>query len=192
MNTYVELNYPEIVKDVQSIFWSCIDPITKVLPGNSTNSVFIDKVKPEHEPLRKIFKKYNFLAHHLLVIRLDPNYSTPIHLDGKDAGLQRPISLNIPISGCNVDCVTEFYNIPNDQFWSDNVTNTRFLKNGVTGEKIAEYRLTTNPIMTCPQTPHRVNNIAGTQERITVSWTFAIDLTFESQLARFAQENKLL
>jgi hypothetical protein len=192
MDTYAEIYHPGFVKDVQEIYWDHIHPIGLATQGVHIKSVFIDRFKPEFGPLRLVFKKYDFLAPHFLIINLDPNYSTPIHLDGAEEGKLRPISFNIPISGCNGECVTEFYDIPLSSFWKDTKTATRWLNEGASGPKIGEYRLKENPIMVCPQTPHRVNNLNGSERRITISWSLRTDWTFQQAVEYFKIQDRLI
>ncbi len=193
MDTFAEIYYPELVEDVRSIYWKTIDIVGKRTLGYHIKSIMIDKDNPDHYPLCLIYKKYEFiLSPHFLMIHMTPNYSTPIHLDGAGTGKQRPTSFNIPIQGCNGDCVTEFFDIPETDFWLDYPNATRFLKDGKSGPKIGEYRLTTNPTLVCPQTPHRVNNLQGTEDRLTVSWSLRRDWTFQQCLDFFRQQNRLV
>jgi len=193
MNTYLELYYPEIVSDVRSIYWNHISPIGLKTKGNYIKSVLIDSALPEYEELRAIVNKYNFLSRHLLLIKLDPHFSTPVHLDGAEDGRRRAISFNIPIEGCNGDCVTEFYNNPESDFIKDVPKATRWLKDDVAPtEKIGEYRLKENPIMVCPQTPHRVNNLEGSKTRLSVSWTLRLDWNFEQAAEYFKLQNRIV
>lgn len=193
MDTFAEISYPELVADVQEIYWETIDIIGKRIFGNHIKSVMIDKDKLDHYPLRLIFKKYDFiLSPHFLMIHMTPNYATPIHLDGARTDKQRPTSFNIPIQGCDGNCVTEFFDIPEEDFWLDYPNATRFLKEGKSGPKIGEYRLTTNPILVCPQTPHRVNNLDGTQDRLTVSWSLRTDWSFQQALNFFKEQNRVI
>lgn len=192
MDTFAEIYYPEIVNKVQNIYWSCIHPIGEKTHGHYIKSIFIDRFHPDHEELRKLYKLYDFLSPHFLLINLDPYYCTPIHLDGAEIGKQRQISFNIPIQGCNDDCITEFFDIKENHFWKDNKSATRWLNEGQSGPKIAEYRLLKNPIMVCPQTPHRVNNSLGSERRITISWTLKLDWTFQNALEFFKSQGRLI
>lgn len=193
MNTFLEIHYPELVSDVKDIYWEHIHPIGLKAQGNYIKSVLIKNNDIEYEALSSIVKKYNFLSRHLLLIKLDPNFSTPVHLDGAEEGRRRAVSFNIPISGCNGECVTEFYNNVEDDFIKDVPKATRWLKDGVSaGLKIGEYRLTENPIMICPQTPHRVNNLEGDSVRLTVSWTLRLDWNFNQAAEYFKLQNRII
>lgn len=193
MDTFAEIFYPELVTDVQEIYWDTIDKIGKQTVGRHIKSITINKENPEHYPLCRLFKKYEtILAPHFLLIHITPNFTTPIHLDGALPTKRRPTSFNIPIQGCNKDCVTEFFDIPESDFWTDYPNATRFLNEGVIGSKIGEYRLTGNPFLVCPQTPHRVNNLKGTVDRITVSWSLRIDWSFQQAVNFFKEQNRLV
>jgi hypothetical protein len=193
MNTFAEIFYPELVTDVQEIYWDTIDKIGKNTMGSHIKSVMINKENPEHYPLCRLYKKYeSLLAPHFLMIHMTPNYTTPIHLDGAVPERQRATSFNIPIQGCNSDCITEFFDIPESAFWTDYTNATRFLKDGITGSKIGEYRLTDNPFLVCPQTPHRVNNLEGSVDRITVSWSLRRDWTFQQAVNFFKEQDRLV
>lgn len=193
MNTFAEILYPELVADVQEIYWDTIDKIGKKTLGQHIKSIIINKENIEHYPLCRLFKKYeSILAPHFLIIHITPNYTTPIHLDGADPTKRRPTSFNIPIQGCIGDCVTEFFDIPESDFRIDYPNATRFLKEGVTGTKIGEYRLTNNPVLVCPQTPHRVNNLNGSLDRITVSWSLRRDWTFQQAFDFFKEQGRLV
>jgi hypothetical protein len=193
MDTFAEIFYPELVADVQEIYWDTIDKIGKKTIGSHIKSVMINKENPEHYPLCLLFKKYeSFLAPHFLMIHMTPNYTTPIHLDGADVLKRRTTSFNIPIQGCDGKCITEFFDIPESDFWIDYPNATRFLKEGITGSKIGEYRLTTNPFLVCPQTPHRVNNLEGAVDRLTVSWSLRRDWTFQQAFNFFKENNRLV
>ncbi len=193
MDTFAEISYPELVADVQSIYWNTIHPIGQKTLGYHIKSIVIDRHNPEHLPLINIFLKYqSILSPHFLMIHLTPSYTTPIHMDGAVTGKKRPTSFNIPIQGCNGECVTEFYDIPEESFWTDIVGATRWLKEDHTGPKIGEYRLMSNPILVCPQTPHRVNNLDGTQDRLTVSWSLRTDWSFQQALNFFKEQNRVI
>ena len=191
MDTFVELEFPELVQDIQEIYEDGIFPLLANTNTSYVRSVFIDKTNPKHSLVRKIYKKYDFLAHHFLAFRLEPRFCTPIHLDGAIPDKGRPISLNIPIYGCTSDCVTEFYDTDIENFWSDQIFQTRWLKSGIEPPKIAEYSLTDNPVMVCPQTPHRINNKSTTVDRISVSWTVRFEWTFQQAVDYFRQQNRL-
>ena len=193
MDTFAEIYYPELVADVQNIYWDTIDKICKQTVGRTIKSITIDKENPEHYPLCLLYKKYeSILSPHFLLIHVTPKFTTPIHLDGALPTKQRQTSFNIPIEGCNGECVTEFFDIPENDFWIDYPNATRFLKDGITESKIGEYRLTSNPVLVCPQTPHRVNNLQGTVDRITVSWSLRRDWSFRKAFNFFKEQGRLV
>ena len=58
MDTFAEIFYPELVADVQEIYWDTIDKIGKQTVGRHIKSITINKENPEHYPLCRLFKKY--------------------------------------------------------------------------------------------------------------------------------------
>ena len=191
---FKEIYYPELVNDVQEIYWEHID--TLGLPLGNINKplryISFFEPHPKFKKIQMLREKYKFLSPHLLLFKLPPNFSTEIHLDGIIPGKMREISCNIPIKGCTTDCVTEFYDASVEDFWLDPITNTRWLISGKTPNKISEYSLTTNPILTNPQISHRVNNLLGTGVRISISWTIDPTLSWEYLCKYFDEQVKVL
>jgi len=202
MENYIKLDYLDLIRDVQDIYWEHIIPIARYVvedklvtgryarPGFQVSSVFINKEEPRHDPLKKIFRKYNFLSHHLLVIAVDPGAISPIHMDGGEK--KRPLSLNIPIQGCDLNCTTEFFSMKEENFWLCQRTSTRWEKDGVETPKVDEYRLTDYPVLMNPQVPHRVNSLEGKSQRLTVNWTARLDWRFEDAVEYFKSQNKII
>lgn len=201
MENYIKLNYLDLIQDVQNIYWEHIIPIARysvkdqlvykryVRPGFQVSSVFISE-ENRHDPLYKIFRKYNFLSQHLLVIAVDPGAISPIHIDGGEK--KRPLSISIPIQGCDLNCTTEFFSMEEENFWLCQHTATRWKKEGVETPKVDEYRLTDYPILMNPQVPHRVNNLEGKTQRLTVNWTARLDWRFENAVEYFKLQNKII
>ncbi len=163
---------PDLVADVQAIFWDHIFPMGHYNRNQTLKNVHIDPKKIEHWAMNDIVSKYPFLHPHLLVFTLPANFATNIHMDGLGTEkTTRRYSCNIPIEGCNENCITEFFEVDYAKFVADVPSTTRFLKPGTEISKLAEYRLTTNPILTDTQFPHRVNNRASDVRRVSVSWT---------------------
>lgn len=190
---FKEIHYPELVQDVQEIYWEHIDPLAapSLVKIKPLRSLFIEK-KPEFEKLHAIRKKYPFLGPHMLLFNVPTKWSTEIHLDGINTITPRILSFNIPIKGCTTDCVTEFFDATVSDFWVDPMSMTRWLLPKKTPNKIFEYSLTTNPVLTNPQVPHRVNNQTGKEMRISISWTIDPELSWENICKYFDEQGRSL
>lgn len=198
---FKELYYPELVKDVQDIYWEHIDPLAGLRENvNRALRGLKIGIQPEFEKIRMLREKYTFLGSHMLVFKIPVNWTTNVHLDGiSELGPkpinkmdERVISLNIPIQDCTTDCVTEFYDAGPEYFWKDMMTYTRWLLPDKTPNKICEYRLTTNPVLTNPQVPHRVNNLDGKKIRVSVSWTIDPELSWDYLCNYFDEQGRSL
>jgi hypothetical protein len=166
------LNIPSLTRDVQNIFQEHILPHGMNNRNQILKNVRIDPNNPAHAQMMSITEKYPFLFIHLLIFQLPLGYVTPIHKDGLgDVDATRITSCNIPISGCGETCVTEFFEAPNEHFFSDVPNTTRFLFPDKPKEMVADYVLNNNVVLTNTQLPHRVNNKENDTERISVSWT---------------------
>jgi hypothetical protein len=190
---FKEIYYPELVKDVQEIYWEHIDPLASPRPdpNRPLRRLFTEK-KPEFEKLHAMRAKYPFLGPHMLLFKVPVKWSTEIHLDGTDEITTRLTSFNIPIKGCTTNCVTEFYDAEDEDFWKDPLSHTRWLLPRKTPNKIYEYSLTTNPVLTNPQVPHRVNNLTGTEIRVSVSWTIDPKFSWEHMCKYFDDQGRSL
>jgi hypothetical protein len=188
---FKEIVFPELVNDVQEIFWDHIDKIgIQNLPTMKKEGIFgLDEVDhPSFKPISLLRKKYIFLDTNMLIFKLRPGFATEIHLDGHPNNgriKQRPVSINIPISGCNKNGVTEFYSNPEADFYLEERFNVRVIKKDVSPIKTYEYSLLDNPIVTNPQVPHRINNINNTEHRITVSWTIDLSWSWDDTIRYF-------
>jgi len=172
MEHFKEFVMPSLVTDVQSVFWEHIFPMGQYNRNQTLKNVHIGLARVEHGAMNDIIKKYPFLHRHLLVFTLPPNFATNVHMDGLGTNeTARRYSCNIPIEGCDNNCITEFFEVDHTKFVADVPSTTRFLRPGSEVNKLAEYRLTTNPILTDTQFPHRVNNRASDVRRVSVSWT---------------------
>jgi hypothetical protein len=192
---FKEIVFPELVNDVREIFWDHIDNLgTQDLPTMKKEGIYSlnELDHPAFKPISLLRKKYIFLDPNMLIFKLRPGFATEIHLDGHPNNgriKQRPISINIPISGCNKNGITEFYSNPESDFYLEERFNVRVIKKDVSPIKTFEYSLLDNPIVTNPQVPHRINNIENSEHRITVSWTIDLSWTWEDTINYF--ENNL-
>jgi hypothetical protein len=188
---FKEIVFPELVNDVREIFWDHIDNLgTQNLPTMKKEGIYSlnELAHPAFKPISLLRKKYIFLDPNMLIFKLRPGFATEIHLDGHPNNgriKQRPISINIPISGCNKNGVTEFYSNPESDFYLEERFNVRVIKKDVSPIKTYEYSLLDNPIVTNPQVPHRINNINNTEHRITVSWTIDLSWTWDDTIRYF-------
>jgi hypothetical protein len=192
---FKEIVFPELVNDVREIFWNHIDKLGfQDKPIMKSEGIFgvNDIDHPAFRPISLLRKKYTFLDPNMLVFKLRPDFATQIHMDGHPNNgriKQRPVSINIPISGCNKYGITEFYSNSETDFYLEERFNVRVLKTDVAPIKTYDYALLDNPIITNPQVPHRINNIANPEHRITVSWTVNISWTWEDTMKYF--QNKI-
>jgi len=197
---FVEIFYPELVKDTQKIFYNHILP--NAMPKNerlrTLRYIIIDDLENDN-PIKILTEKYIFLSKHLLVFSLPAQLCTAIHTDGiVDAvntihglrGWRRNYSLNIPIKNCNDLCKTEFFTVEQGSMFNDIPTNTTWLKAGKPAEKIAEYCLRDNPILMNPQIPHKITNSSDDTRRMSVSWTIHPDWSWERLISYF--QNRLV
>lgn len=188
---FKEIVFPELVNDVREIFWDHIDNLgTQNLPTMKKEGIYSlnELSHPAFKPISLLRKKYIFLDPNMLIFKLRPGFATEIHLDGHPNNgriKQRPISINIPISGCNKNGITEFYSNPESDFYLEERFNVRVIKKDVSPIKAFEYSLLDNPIVTNPQIPHRINNINNTEHRITVSWTIDLSWTWDDTIRYF-------
>jgi hypothetical protein len=186
---YREINLPSLVKDVQVIFWEHIDP--HGLPPHPTRPLRAFRVSAtdsKHQAIRDIMVKYPFLDDHLLLFKLAAKTSTGIHLDGLGDKVERNFSCNIPVSGCTVNSLTEFFQIDTNNLFYDKVNMTRFLKPNSPASKIYEYSMIDNPVLCNTQIPHRVNNTQGSETRVSVSWTVRYNWTWD-KIADYIAKN---
>lgn len=196
MTPFRELVFPELVKDVREIYWNHIVPLGVQPLATMRKEGIIAIEQPvipttEFEEIAKIRKKYPFLDRHMLLFKLRPEFATEIHIDGYPENgriKQRMVSINIPISGCNELGITEFYNNLEDDFYLEQRFNVRVLKKECAPVKTLEYSVKENPFLTCPQIPHRINNILNTEYRITVSWTLDLSWSWEDAVEYFSDK----
>jgi hypothetical protein len=193
MMTHFEIYFPELVSWVQRIYISQIHPIAEKTAGIEVKSISISENK-EFDEIRKIFHTFKeFMQPHFLVFNLKPNSVTPLHMDGYEENRRRTVSLNIPISGCDSNGVTEFYDCPEENFFGDRIYKTHWLKPGRSeGTKIDEYSLSLNPIVICPQIPHKIINKSSVNNRISVSWTIKAGWYLTDAYEYFKNQNKIL
>lgn len=198
MLPFQEIIFPELVKDVQEIFWDHIDPIGFQPLHTMRKEGIIGMEQPdiptdEFSEIARLREKYPFLDRHMLLFKLRPGFATEIHIDGHPENgriKQRNVSINIPISGCNDLGITEFYSNPEEDFYLEKRFNVRVLKKENTPIKILEYALKENPILVNPQVPHRVSNLLNTEYRVTVSWTLDLSWSWEDAVKYFS--NKIM
>lgn len=197
---FVEIVYPELVQDTQKIFYDYIFPnaIPKKEILNTLRYLTVEELE-DHNQIKILIKKYEFLGEHLLIFSMPPQLCTAIHTDGiiDNAdnthglrGWRRNYSLNIPIKNCNELCKTEFFTVNEGSMFNDVPTNTTWLKAGESAKKIAEYCLKDNPILMNPQIPHKITNSSDNTRRISVSWTINPKWSWEQLILYF--QNRLV
>jgi hypothetical protein len=172
---FKELNFPELVSNCRKIYDEHIEPLSvqqvPIMKTEGILSVFSNNNTLE---INKIRKQYPFLSKHLYIFKMRPGFKTYIHLDGHDKHMlgKRDLSLNIPISGCNSLSTTEFFNIPEKDFYLEPKFNVRVTKPDIEIPPPSyTYYLKDNPFIVNPQTPHRANNELNDVYRISLSWT---------------------
>jgi hypothetical protein len=196
MLPFQEIIFPELVRDVQNIYHEHIDRIEfQPLPIMKKEGIIGVGIKDtiEFTEINRLRNKYPFLDKHFLIFKLRPGFATEIHLDGHPEVSyikQRPLSINIPISGCNKNGITEFYSNSEDDFYMEKRFNVRVTKPGIVPSKTVEYALLENPIIANTQVPHRVNNLNNTEYRITVSWTTDLSWDWNAALEYFKERIK--
>jgi hypothetical protein len=184
------LNLPELITDIQEVFFDIIDPA-----GHPKNELERSgrwfRFDDDNNKIKLIRTKYPFLSDGGLILKIKPECSTAIHIDGTvySPEKQRNGSLNIPISGCTNECVTEFFDNDLNDFHNANGTLSvsRHLKSGIVPIKsIYQYSLIDKAILTHPQIPHRVVNRSNTT-RVSVSWSVNFHLNWEQNLDYFSK-----
>lgn len=196
MTPFYELIFPELVKDVQEIYWEHIDPLAGMRLPTMRNEGILGLEQPiavtdEFKEIVRIREKYPFLDRHMLLFKLRPGFTTEIHTDGHPnfgRVKQRQVSINIPISGCNELGITEFYSNSEDDFYLEPRFNTLVIKKECIPVKTLEYSVKENPFLTCPQIPHRINNSLNKEYRITVSWTLDLSWSWENAVEYFSDK----
>ena len=189
MEYFRELVLPSLVTDVQAIFWEYLFPHGIWNRNQTLKNLGISYDNPDNKQILLILNKYPFLHNHMLIFTLPPKFTTHIHMDGLgDKNRPRNYSCNIPIEGCNNNCITEFFDADQSKFLADVSGTTRWHNPIEPTEKVAEYILINNPILTNTQFPHRVNNSNNLDKRISVSWTVKNDWTWD-QITNYIAEN---
>ena len=182
---YKEIKIPLLVKEVKSIFTHIDDLSNKINTSKSLYSVstinFLNENTELYKPLIKIVEKYPFLQKFLRVLRIKPNYAIAIHMDGLEKTNLTDYNLNIPISGCTNDCLTEFYKVKPEHIYTDFKKNTRFVIDGSPIEKIDEYKMIDNPFLCRTQVTHRVINNSDIY-RVSISWAVKKEWSIKSIL----------
>ena len=185
LQLYKEVKMPSLVKEVKDIF-PYIDILSnKLNTSKSLYSVstinFLNKNDEIYEPFIKIVEKYPFLQKFFRILKVEPNFSIAIHLDGLEKTNLTNYNLNIPISGCTNESITEFYKVKPEHIYTDIKKNTRFIIDGSPIEKIDEYKMTDNPFLCHTQIPHRVLNNSNLY-RVSISWAVKKEWTIKSIL----------
>lgn len=198
MKPYYFLNMPELVEDIRRIY-----PTEIAVRATGGEDImrkegimgYDDPVENGSAAFNELRASYPFLDRHVLTFNLRPNFRVLPHLDGHPNHgriKQRPVSINIPISGCCDLAPTEFYDNPEDDFYLEKRFDVRVVKPGVELRKIDEYFLTDLPVLMNPQIPHSVDNTRNFQHRISVSWTLDLSFSWESAVAYFNERNLLM
>jgi hypothetical protein len=194
---FLELDLPELVRESQEAYNNDLEKIKEQHTYFFENlerlgSIYAPLI-PIHFPnLRKILVKYPFLNNEILLFGCSPGFCGAIHIDVRPTEhapsgkivkefLEAPrlISINIPLSGCNTNGVTEFFNTTLDDFkFETKYHNALILDSTADPSKICEYSLTSNPILTNTQISHRVNNTNNKEFRISLSWSIRKNWTW--------------
>jgi len=174
---FLEIDIPDLVSDIQTEF-----EYIKSLGYNKHSgldllkTITFEKNMPALKRLSPLFSKYPFLYPHILMFNFPPGVSSPIHKDGIKSDKIRFVSINIPISGCNPSCVTEFFNIGDEFMYEPEgarsvLVRPDALEKGLKATHAGEYSLLDKPVIVDTQKPHRINNSKGTEPRVSLSWT---------------------
>jgi len=163
----------ELANDIQEIFWEKILPIRLKL---FISSVLQTDDSEKFDFMVRLQAKYPFLSKHIFVFDMPPGISTPIHLDNgpperERINGKRLLSINIPISGCDELCPTEFFEVDPKHLVFLRDANITGVVPGAPIKLVDQYVLKDCPILVNTQTPHRVNNKDNNKNRTSVSWT---------------------
>jgi len=185
IDLYKEVKIPTLVSEVKSIFTYIDNLSTENNTSKSLYSVntinFLNENNEVYKPLIKIVEKYPFLQKFLRVLRIKPNHAIAIHMDGLEKTHITDYNLNIPISGCTNNGLTEFFEVRPDDIYTDFEKNTRFVIDGSSIKKIDEYKMIDNPFLCCTQFPHRVINNSDIY-RVSISWAVKKEWSIKSIL----------
>jgi hypothetical protein len=183
LELYKEVKIPSLVKEVKDIFPYADILSNKLNTSKSLYSVstinFLNENNETYKPFIKIVEKYPFLQKFFRILKIEPNFSLAIHLDGLEKTNLTDYNLNIPISGCTNESITEFYKIKPEHIYTDLKKNTRFVIDGSPIEKIDEYKMLDNPFLCHTQIPHRVINNSNLY-RVSISWAVKKEWTIKS------------
>jgi hypothetical protein len=183
LELYKEVKIPSLVKEVKDIFPYADILSNKLNTSKSLYSVstinFLNENNETYKPFIKIVEKYPFLQKFFRILKIEPNFSLAIHLDGLEKTNLTDYNLNIPVSGCTNESLTEFYKINPEYIYTDLKKNTRFVIDGSPIEKIDEYKMLENPFLCHTQIPHRVINNSNLY-RVSISWAVKKEWTIKS------------
>ena len=183
LELYKEVKIPSLVKEVKDIFPYADILSNKLNTSKSLYSVstinFLNENNETYQPFIKIVEKYPFLQKFFRILKIEPNFSLAIHLDGLEKTNLTDYNLNIPVSGCTNESLTEFYKVNPKHIYTDLKKNTRFVIDGSPIEKIDEYKMLDNPFLCHTQIPHRVINNSNLY-RVSISWAVKKEWTIKS------------
>jgi len=183
LELYKEVKIPSLVKEVKDIFPYADILSNKLNTSKSLYSVstinFLNENNETYQPFIKIVEKYPFLQKFFRILKIEPNFSLAIHLDGLEKKNLTDYNLNIPVSGCTNESLTEFYKVNPKHIYTDLKKNTRFVIDGSPIEKIDEYKMLDNPFLCHTQIPHRVINNSNLY-RVSISWAVKKEWTIKS------------
>jgi hypothetical protein len=183
LELYKEVKIPSLVKEVKDIFPYADILSNKLNTSKSLYSVstinFLNENNETYQPFIKIVEKYPFLQKFFRILKIEPNFSLAIHLDGLEKKNLTDYNLNIPVSGCTNESLTEFYKVNPEHIYADLKKNTRFVIDGSPIEKIDEYKMLDNPFLCHTQIPHRVINNSNLY-RVSISWAVKKEWTIKS------------
>lgn len=189
---FLEIDMPELVTDIRTEFHKLNnfenykDFGYKFMRLQNTESEVL-YTEDQLSIISRLLSKYPFLTPHTLIFALEPYFAPILHRDKPDWFGVRTVSINIPISGCDTNWKTEFFNIPEEDMHWVPERNAFLPKPGVTiPKKFAEYSLTEKPIIAHTLIPHRITNRGSNETRVSLSWTTRFT-TWESAGKYFSQ-----
>lgn len=182
----------DLLKDIQGCYEYLTSLYQKYHPDDALKTAILKIDTPERKPIEHIFDKYKFLMGYVLIWELDAGKSIQAHKDGPlsiEQGNPRRIGLNIPVSGCNLSCVTSFYDVDPEYEYVDMAARSRFVKTNSPKTKIDEYRLVDKPILIDTQTFHDLDNTNNHETRVAISWTTKF-LTMQEAVEYFTKQHR--
>lgn len=166
--TFKEIDYLDFANDVRQAVCLCNFDLSKQT-ANGAKIILIN----EYPELKKIKERYTFLGNHALFLETPPLDYSPIHVDG----MVRKFVINIMISDTSAETKVCFYDpttVRINTTHSD-ASESYYDKVSSNVKPIAEYTLSSNPIVVHTMIPHQIDNAKGTKARISFSWVLDCD-----------------